>query len=50
MDFVVHWLWYLLAFVAGSSIAWLLTVVSIRRTDREAAVAALPGSRELGAH
>jgi len=48
MDFVIHWLWYLLAFVAGSAIAWLLTVVSIRRISREDAIAALPGSREIG--
>ncbi|WP_165604316.1 MULTISPECIES: hypothetical protein [Mycolicibacter] len=48
MDFVIHWLWYLLAFVAGSAIAWLLTVVSIRRTNREDAIADLPGAAELG--
>jgi uncharacterized membrane protein ArfB len=22
MDFVIQWLWYLLAFVAGSAVAW----------------------------
>ncbi|GFG70728.1 channel accessory protein ArfB [Mycolicibacter senuensis] len=49
MDFVMQWLWYLLAFVVGSAIAWLLTVVSIRRTSREDAIAALPGPREMGA-
>lgn len=49
MDFVVQWLWYLLAFVAGSAVAWLITVLSVRRTSREEAVAALPGSREMGA-
>ncbi|AEF34820.1 MULTISPECIES: hypothetical protein [Mycobacteriaceae] len=49
MDFVMQWLWYLLAFVVGSAIAWLLTIVSIRRTSREDAIAALPGSREMGA-
>lgn len=50
MDFVMHWLWYLLAFVAGSAVAWLLAVVSIRRTSKQEAIAALPGSREIGAH
>ncbi|WP_046283608.1 channel accessory protein ArfB [Mycolicibacter virginiensis] len=50
MDFVIHWLWYLLAFGVGSAVAWLLTVVSLRRTSKEDAVAALPGSREIGAH
>ena len=28
MDFVIHWLWYLLAFVVGSAVAWLIAVVS----------------------
>lgn len=50
MDFVMHWLWYLLAFVVGSAIAWLLTLVSIRRTSREDAVAALPDAPETGAN
>lgn len=27
MDFVIQWLWYLLAFVAGSAAAWLTVVV-----------------------
>lgn len=49
MDFVIHWLWYLLAFAVGSAVAWLLTIVSIRRTSKEAAIADLPGSREIGA-
>jgi uncharacterized membrane protein ArfB len=49
MGFIVGWLWYLLAFVVGSAVAWLITVVSIRRTSREEALAELPGSREIGA-
>ncbi len=49
MDFVVQWLWYLLAFVVGSVVAWLITVVSIKLRNREEALAALPGSREIGA-
>jgi uncharacterized membrane protein ArfB len=24
VDFVIQWLWYLLAFVAGSATAWLI--------------------------
>ncbi|BAX94274.1 channel accessory protein ArfB [Mycobacterium shigaense] len=24
MDFVIQWLWYLLAFVTGSAAAWLI--------------------------
>jgi uncharacterized membrane protein ArfB len=45
MDFVIQWLWYLAAFVGGSAVAWLITVVSIRRTSEEDALAALPGAR-----
>jgi len=41
-------LWYLLAFVVGSAVAWIITVVSIKRTTEEEAIADLPGSREIG--
>ena len=49
MDFVIQWLWYLLAFVVGSLVAWLIAVVTVKRTSEEEALADLPGSRELGA-
>jgi len=50
MGFVAQWLWYLLAFLAGSALAWVITVVTVQRTSREEAIADLPaGSRELGA-
>ena len=49
MDFVIQWLWYLVAFVVGSAVAWLITVMSIRHTSEEEAIADLPGSREIGA-
>lgn len=55
MDFVIQWLWYLLAFVVGSAVAWLITTLSIRCTSREEALAdladlaGLPGLRETGA-
>jgi uncharacterized membrane protein ArfB len=49
MDFVIQWLWYLAAFVVGSAVAWLITIVSIRRTSEEQALADMPGSREIGA-
>ena len=29
MDFVIQWLWYLLAFVVGSALAWLITVMTV---------------------
>jgi uncharacterized membrane protein ArfB len=28
MDFVIQWLWYLLAFVAGSAVAWVIAAVA----------------------
>jgi uncharacterized membrane protein ArfB len=49
MDFVIQWLWYLAAFVVGSAVAWLIAIVSIRRTSEEQALADMPGSREIGA-
>lgn len=49
MDFVIQWLWYLLAFVVGSAVAWFITVVSIRCTSEQEALADLPGAREIGA-
>jgi uncharacterized membrane protein ArfB len=45
MDFVIQWLWYLAAFVGGSAVAWLITVILIRRKTEEEALAALPGAR-----
>ena len=49
MAFVAQWLWYLLAFVVGSAVAWMITVVTVSRTSEEEAFADLPGSREIGA-
>lgn len=49
MDFITQWLWYLLAFVAGSAVAWVIATISIRPTSEEEALADLPGSREIGA-
>ncbi|MBW0013421.1 hypothetical protein [Mycobacterium sp.] len=37
MDFVIQWLWYLLAFVAGSAIAWVIAgVLNILLSDATA--------------
>lgn len=49
MDFIIQWLWYLLAFVVGSAVALLVSIVSIRRTSEEQALDDMPGSREIGA-
>lgn len=47
MDFIIQWFWYLLAFAAGSLVAWLGTVASIKHTSEDDARAAL--AREIGA-
>ena len=50
MGFIGQWLWYLLAFLVGSGVAWAITVMTVSRTSREEAIADLPaGSREIGA-
>ena len=49
MGFIVQWLWYLLAFLVGSAVAWVTTVATVKRTSEEEAIADLPGSREIGA-
>jgi len=49
MGFIVQWLWYLLAFLVGSAVAWVITVATVKRTSEEEAIADLPGSREIGA-
>jgi uncharacterized membrane protein ArfB len=49
MDFVIQWVWYLLAFLVGSLVAWLLAAVSLKRTSEQEALADMPGSREPGA-
>ena len=46
MDFFIQWVCYLLAFLVGSLVAWLIAAVSIKHTSEDEAVAALPGSRE----
>jgi uncharacterized membrane protein ArfB len=42
-------LWYLVAFVVGSAVALLISVVSIRRTNEEQALDDMPGAGEIGA-
>jgi len=49
MDFVIQWVWYLLAFLVGSLVAWALAVVAVKRTSEDEALAEMPGARELGA-
>ena len=49
MDFVIQWFWYLLAFVVGSLVAWLVSVLAIKATSEEEALRDLSDSREIGA-
>jgi uncharacterized membrane protein ArfB len=49
MGFVAEWLWYLLAFLVGSAVAWVIAVLTVHRTSEAEAIADLPGSREIGA-
>lgn len=49
MDFIVQWLWYLLAFVLGSLAAWVVTVTSVKHTSEQQAFADLTGVPETGA-
>lgn len=49
MDFIIQWLWYLSAFVVGSMIAWGTTVLAVKHTSAEEALADLPNSRPIGA-
>jgi uncharacterized membrane protein ArfB len=49
MDFVIRWLWYLLAFGAGSAVAWEIVTRSIKRTSEEEVPADVAGATEIGA-
>lgn len=43
MDFVIQWLWYLLAFVAGSAVAWVIANILSTRVRVEEVPVASPG-------
>jgi len=49
MGFFWQWLWYFLAFVAGSLAAYVIAILTVHRTSEAEALADLPGSREIGA-
>lgn len=42
MDFVIQWLWYLLAFVVGSGVAWSIIVAAVKPAGAAAAVSDRP--------
>lgn len=45
MDFVIQWLWYLLAFVAGSGVARVIANIMNKRVGVEEIAAASTRSR-----
>lgn len=47
MDFVIQWVWYLLAFVAGSAVGRVIAPMWIKRGGSQEAPAGAP--HELGA-
>ena len=49
MDFVIQWLCYLVAFLLGSLVAWLVAVLTVKPTSEEEALSGLPGARDSGA-
>jgi uncharacterized membrane protein ArfB len=49
MDFVITWLCNLAAFAAGSLIAWLIAVLTIKATTEEEALAGHRAADESGA-
>jgi uncharacterized membrane protein ArfB len=48
MEFVTQWLSYLAAFLAGSVVAWVITILAVRRSSEDEVIADLPGAREIG--
>lgn len=46
MDFAIQWLSYLLAFAAGSGVAWLIATKLITQTSDEPIPADAPGSTQ----
>jgi uncharacterized membrane protein ArfB len=47
MDFVIQWLWYLLAFLAGSAVARVIANILNKRVIVEE-VPAVPNGPEIG--
>lgn len=49
MDFVIQWSCYLLAFLEGSAVAWVVVTLSIKRASRDEGAAEAPSAAETGA-
>lgn len=48
MDFVIQWLWYLLAFVAGSAFAWVIATRVLKHAAAKKVLADLTGPETGG--
>ncbi len=49
MDFVIEWLSCLLAFVLGSLLAWVITILTVKHSSEKDALAHMSGPDEIGA-
>ncbi len=50
MDFVIQWLSYLIAFAAGSGVAWVIATKLITQTSDGQVPADAPGSAQTDAN
>ncbi|WP_188112895.1 channel accessory protein ArfB [Mycobacterium simiae] len=48
MDFIIQWLYYLVAFAAGSAVSWAVATVFFQRRGAEAKKDAADASQETG--
>jgi hypothetical protein len=48
MDFLQAWFWYLVAFLAGVLVAWLIAVMVVKSKSEDEAFDDLVGSRTPG--
>lgn len=48
MDFLQDWFWYLVAFVVGALVAWVIAALVVKPRSEDAAFDDLVGSREIG--
>ncbi|OSC39452.1 hypothetical protein [Mycobacterium decipiens] len=49
MDFMIQWSCYLLAFVAGSAVAWVIVSLAIKRASEDEDAAQTPSAPEVAA-
>lgn len=47
-NLLAYWIWYLLAFVVGAIIAWVLVNLSVPATNEAEALAEFDDYREVG--